>query len=104
MAYSGEGVDRLAGTALQRRGGRGIGSPFHQLRSVESGPSGEPIHRQGLRLVRIFRRAREQAVHRSDTSTKEELHGQRIDRLQQYRERLRLAVGGMSGLLFAEES
>lgn len=56
-------------------------------------------------MVRILDRFGQQAVHRRDTAkNEEEFHGNRVDRVQQYGEHMRMAVGGVFGLLLVEES
>ena len=60
MAYPRQGVDRSAGTDLDGRGRRDLGSPFHQFQFAEDRPRKERHRGPGRRsLVRIFDRLRQ---------------------------------------------
>lgn len=103
MAHPGQGTDRFAGADRQRVRRGGISEAVHQFRFAKMRTVGKHAGGRRVQLVRVLDPAGRPVVRRADTSNKQVLHRERANRLQQHRQRLRVAVRGVSGLLPAEE-
>lgn len=104
MAHLSQSADRLARTDRQRVRRGGVGETIHQFWFAEMRAAGKHAGGRRVQLVRVFHSAGRSVIQRADTSDKQVLHSERADRLQQYWQRVRVAVRGVSGLLSAEES